>query len=158
MQGVNSLGHKFYPVYPNLPNPTLMVFNDGIEVITKIKRIICFFCEEKATEGRTSRSICHGLTRNFTEKTEAETRNEEKTKEEALPRINTEFHGNKYKKRQKQRHGNKTKNKQKHLPRTNTELHGKDRSRDTEKTEAETRNEEHIIRSQMRERRYKYTV
>ena len=28
----------------------------------------------------------------------------------------------------------------------------------TEKTEAETRNEEHIIRSQMRERRYKYTV
>ena len=33
MQGVNSLGHKFYPVYPNLPNPTLMVFNDRIEVI-----------------------------------------------------------------------------------------------------------------------------
>jgi len=28
----------------------------------------------------------------------------------------------------------------------------------TEKTEAETRNEEHMIRSQMRERRYKYTV
>jgi hypothetical protein len=28
----------------------------------------------------------------------------------------------------------------------------------TEKTEAETRKEEHIIRSQMRERRYKYTV
>ena len=103
MQGVNSLGHKFYPVCPSSPNPTVVVFNDGIEVITKIKRIICFFCEEKATEGRTSRSICHGLTRNFTEKTEAETRNEEKTKEEALPRINTEFHGNK----QKQRHGMK---------------------------------------------------
>ncbi len=28
----------------------------------------------------------------------------------------------------------------------------------TEKTEAETRNEEHMIQSQMRERRYKYTV
>ena len=55
----------------------------------------------------------------------------------------------------------KQKNKQKNLPRTNTELHGKDRGRDTEgrisrsrsishgrtrnyteKTEAETRNEE----------------
>ena len=90
MQGVNSLGHKFYPVCPSSPNPTVVVFNDGIEVITKIKRIICFFCEEKATEGRTSRSICHGLTRNFTEKTEAETR-----KRRRKNILDTEFHGRK---------------------------------------------------------------
>ena len=63
-----------------------MVFNDEIEVITKTKRIIYFFCEESshgsktkqkrkfATEDRRSISICHGLTRNYTEKTEAETR------------------------------------------------------------------------------------
>ena len=47
MQGVNSLGHKFYPVCPSSPNPTVVVFNDGIEVITKIKRIICFFVKKK---------------------------------------------------------------------------------------------------------------
>ncbi len=43
-----------------------------------------FICKGRsrrlATEIRTSKSICHGLTRNFTEKTEAED----------LPRINTE--------------------------------------------------------------------
>jgi hypothetical protein len=53
-------------------------------------------------------------------------------------------------KRQKQRHGMKKRQKKKHC-------HGLTRNF-TEKTEAETRNEEHIIRSQMRERRYKYTV
>ena len=67
MQGVNSLGRKFQPVCPSSPNPTVVVFNDGIEVITKIKRIICFFCEESS----------HGR----------------KNKQKHLPRINTEFHG-----------------------------------------------------------------
>jgi len=52
-----------------------------------------------ATEGRTSGSICHGLTRK-----------------------NTEKHG-KTRKRQKQRHGRE--NKKKHLPRINTEFHGR---------------------------------
>ena len=72
MQGVNSLGPKFCPIYPNLLNPTLMVFNDGIEVITKIKRIICFIVK-----------ICHGR--------------KNKNKQKHLPRINTELHGNKNK-------------------------------------------------------------
>ena len=75
MQGVNSLGPKFLPVCPSLPNPTVVVFNNGIEVITKIKRIICFFCEESS----------HGRQK----------------KHKHLPRINTELHGNKNKQKQK---------------------------------------------------------
>jgi len=53
------------------------------------------------TEIRTSecRRISHGMTRNFTEKTEAETRNEEQAEEFA-----TDEHGIS-RKRQKQRHG-----------------------------------------------------
>ena len=48
--------------------------------------------EELATERRprTSRSICHGLTRNFTEKTEAKTRKEDQEQAEAFA---TELHG-----------------------------------------------------------------
>ena len=48
-----------------------------------------FYCEDLPRK----EEHAEALPRNFTEKTEAETRNEEKTKEEALPRINTEFHG-----------------------------------------------------------------
>ena len=130
MQGVNSLGPKFLPVCPSLPNPTVVVFNDGIEVITKIKRVICFFCEEKATEGRLgrrfategrlsrseSRSICHGRTRNYTETRRRKTsrshgrkikqKRKQKRKQKHLPRINTELHGRKNKQKQKISDGN----------------------------------------------------
>jgi hypothetical protein len=53
--------------------------------------------------GEEKKKQCHGLTRKNTEKTEAETRNEEKTENqvEALPRKDTEKHGNRNKQKQK---------------------------------------------------------
>lgn len=56
MEGVNSLGPKFCPVCPSSPNPTVVVFNDGIEVINKIKSTIRFFVKKLTTEVRLSRS------------------------------------------------------------------------------------------------------
>ena len=50
-----------------------------------------------ATERRTSRSTCHGLTRKNTEKTEAEA--------QALPRNDTGKHGNKQKQNKPRKEG-----------------------------------------------------
>jgi hypothetical protein len=107
---------------------------------------------------KVSRSICHGRTRNYTEKTEAETRKKEKAEAEALTRNYTELHGNKAEDfateirtstSRRLCHGltrnyteiSRSRDMEKRKDRSRSICHGRTRNF-TEKTEAETRKKE----------------